>query len=445
MDNIVIKGAKIINEGKILEQDLYIKQGRIEKIGSLSSPERVREINADGLYLMPGIIDDQVHFREPGFIHKADIASESKAAVAGGVTSFMEMPNTRPVASTIDLLEEKYNIAHRSSYANYSFYLGATEHNLDEIIKLDPARNAGVKIFMGSSTGDLLVDNDEALEKIFDRAPCLIATHCEDELLYKKRLEEYKIKFCDEIPAYCHEYIRSAEGCLLSSSKAVGLAKKFGSRLHILHISTLDEIQLFRNDIPLKDKKITSEVCVHHLYFDSDDYAELGNKIKCNPSIKAPENRKALLKALLEDKLDVLATDHAPHLLVEKIGSYLNAASGLPLVQQSLQIMLGFYHEDLISLENIIRKMCHAPADCFNVKERGYIREGYFADLVLFDPNELTTLQKEDLLYKCGWSPLENFQLRGWVHSTFVNGYPIYDHGRFTSFKAGCRLEYLRD
>lgn len=444
MDNIVIRGAKIINEEKIHQLDVYIKHGRIEKIGSISPSERVREINADDLYLMPGIIDDQVHFRDPGLIHKADIGSESKAAVAGGVTSFMEMPNTKPVASTIDLLEEKYNIAHRSSYANYSFYLGATEHNIDEVKRIDPAKNAGVKIFMGSSTGDLLVDDDRALENIFAESPCLIATHCEDEALFRKHLEEYKIKFCDEIPAYCHEYIRSAEGCLMSSTKAVGLATRFGSRLHILHISTLDEISLFRNDIPLKEKKITSEVCVHHLYFDSEDYAELGNKIKCNPSIKAPENRKALMKALLEDKLDVIATDHAPHLLVEKIGSYLNAASGLPLIQQSLQIMLGFYHEDTISLETIVRKMCHAPADCFNVKERGYIREGYFADLVLFDPNELSLLQNESLLYKCGWSPLEDFQLRGWVHSTYVNGYPIYDHGRFTSFKAGSRLEYLR-
>ena len=444
MDNIVIKGAKIINEGNIQEKDLYIKKGRIEKIGSVFPAERVREINAEGLFLMPGIIDDQVHFREPGLIHKADIASESKAAAAGGVTSYMEMPNTKPVASTIELLEEKYGIAHRCSYANYSFYLGATENNIDEIKKLDPNSNAGVKIFMGSSTGDLLVDDDRALEKIFAESPCLIATHCEDEALYRKRLEEYKVKFCDEIPAYCHEYIRSAEGCLLSSIKAANLATRFDSRLHILHISTLDEIALFRNDVPLSDKKITAEVCVHHLYFDSEDYAELGNKIKCNPSIKAPENRKALMKALLEDKLDVVATDHAPHLLVEKIGSYLTAASGLPLVQQSLQIMLGFYHEDIISLENIVRKMCHAPADCFKVKERGYIREGYFADLVLFDPNELTLLQKEDLLYKCGWSPLEEFQLRGWVHSTFVNGYPIYDHGRFTSFKAGQRLEYNR-
>ena len=444
MDNIVIKGAKIINEGNIQEKDLYIKKGRIEKIGSVLPAERVREINAEGLFLMPGIIDDQVHFREPGLIHKGDIASESKAAAAGGVTSYMEMPNTKPVASTIELLEEKYGIAHRCSYANYSFYLGATENNIDEIKKLDPNSNAGVKIFMGSSTGDLLVDDDRALEKIFAESPCLIATHCEDEALYRKRLEEYKVKFCDEIPAYCHEYIRSAEGCLLSSTKAANLATRFDSRLHILHISTLDEIALFRNDVPLSDKKITAEVCVHHLYFDSEDYAELGNKIKCNPSIKAPENRKALMKALLEDKLDVVATDHAPHLLVEKIGSYLTAASGLPLVQQSLQIMLGFYHEDIISLENIVRKMCHAPADCFKVKERGYIREGYFADLVLFDPNELTLLQKEDLLYKCGWSPLEEFQLRGWVHSTFVNGYPIYDHGRFTSFKAGQRLEYNR-
>lgn len=444
MQNIILRGGKIINEGKITEQDIFIKNQRIEKIGTINGDLKAKEINAEGLYIMPGIIDDQVHFREPGYTYKADIASESRAAVAGGVTSFMEMPNTKPSASTIDLLEKKYLIGANTSFANYSFYLGATENNLEEIQRLDPNRNAGVKIFMGSSTGDLLVDNEKALDIIFSNSPALIATHCEDEALYKQRLEEYKVRFCDNIPAYCHEYIRSAEGCLLSSSKAVHLAKKHGSRLHILHITTSDELSLFRNDIPLKDKTITSEVCVHHLYFDSTDYDELGNKIKCNPSIKAPENRMALMQALLDDRLDIVATDHAPHTLSEKIGNYIQAASGLPLIQQSLQIMLGFYHENLISLDQMVRKMCHAPADCFKVKDRGYIREGYFADLVLFDPNELSVLQKEDILYKCGWSPLEGFQLRGWVHTTFVNGYPIYDHGRFTDFQSGMRLEFDR-
>lgn len=443
-DNTLILGAKVINEGSIQETDVLIRKGRIVRIGSERSQEKVTEVNAEGLYLMPGIIDDQVHFREPGYTHKADISSESRAAIAGGVTSFMEMPNTKPVASTLELLENKYEIASKSSFANYTFYLGATENNLDEIKKIDVKNICGVKIFMGSSTGNLLVDNQIALENIFRESPCLIATHCEDEHLFKKRLEEYKVKFCDHIPAYCHEYIRSAEGCLLSSGRAVALAKKHHSRLHVLHITTADELKLFNNDIPLKEKKITSEVCVHHLYFDSEDYEELGNKIKCNPSIKAGKNREALMKGLLDDRLDIIATDHAPHLLSEKLGNYLDAASGLPLIQHSLQIMLGFYHENLISLEEIVRKMCHAPAMGFNIKDRGYIREGYFADLALFDPNELSIVSKENILYKCGWSPLENFQMRGWVHSTYVNGYPIFDRGRFNTFNPGMRLEFER-
>jgi dihydroorotase len=439
-----IVGAQLINEGKIRSESIYIKDKRIFHIGTEALEGNWKEVNAEGLHLMPGIIDDQVHFREPGLTHKADIASESKAAIAGGITSFMEMPNTKPAASTHALLEEKYAIASRTSYGNYSFYLGATENNLDEVKKINPSQLAGLKIFMGSSTGDLLVADEHALDSIFKESPVLIATHCEDEPLFKARLEEYKVKFCDEIPAYCHEYIRSAEGCFLSSQKAKTLAEKHNARLHILHITTAEELALFTNQIPLGQKMITAEVCVHHLYFDSEDYAELGNKIKCNPSIKSPSHRQALLQGLLADRLDIIATDHAPHTLTEKTGSYLQAASGLPLVQHALQIMLGFYHEKEISLEKIVEKMCHAPAECFRLKDRGYLREGYFADLVLFDPDELSLVQREDLLYKCQWSPLENFQLRGWVRSTWVNGYPIYDHGRFNPWQPAMRLEFDR-
>jgi dihydroorotase len=443
-ETILIHEARIINEGKIFESDVLIKNQRIEHIGSERPSGRYTDTDAKGLYLMPGIIDDQVHFREPGYTHKGDIASESRAAVAGGVTSFMEMPNTRPLATSKERLEEKYTIASTNAFANYSFYLGATDHNLDEIKNIAVGDVCGVKIFMGSSTGDLLVKDLKSLERIFEESPTLIATHCEDEDLFQQKLEEYKIKFADQIPARCHEYIRSAEGCLMSSTRAVALARQFNSRLHVLHITTEDELSLFSNAVPLEHKHITSEVCVHHLYFDSNDYESLGNKIKCNPSIKAPQHRKALMQALLDGRLDVIATDHAPHTLEEKIGSYLNAASGLPLIQHSLQVMLSFYHEGMISLEHIINKMCHAPAVCFKIKDRGYIREGFFADLVLFNPNERILVTNEDLLYKCHWSPLEGAQLYGKIDTTWVNGYPVYTQGKVNEAGRGMRLRFAR-
>ncbi len=443
-DHTLILGARIINEGKILQTDVYLKNGRIEHIGSRREEVKYLEINGDGLYLMPGIIDDQVHFREPGLTYKADIASESRAGVAGGVTSFMEMPNTKPVTSTITLLEEKFQLAAHTSFSNHSFFLGATDTNINEIRALDPENVCGVKIFMGSSTGDLLVDDMNILEHIFRESPTLIATHCEDEGLFKQKLEEYKIKYCDEIPAHCHEFIRSAEGCMMSSAKAIALARKFNSRLHILHISTAAEIDLFDHSISLKNKKITSEVCVHYLHFDSTHYATLGNKIKCNPSIKAPHHRQSLLSALLDDHLDIIATDHAPHTLDEKTGSYLQSASGLPLVQHGLQIMLAMHHAGLISLEKIIEKMCHHPAICFQIKDRGYIREGYFADLVLIDPNVRSLVLPENILYKCGWSPLENEQVSGRIHKTWVNGDLVFDQGRFGNCGSGKRLQFDR-
>jgi dihydroorotase len=441
---VLIHDAKIINEGEIIETDVYLKNGRIEYIGGKRPESAYQVIDAQGLYLMPGIIDDQVHFREPGLTYKGDIASESRAAVAGGVTTFMEMPNTKPLTINHERLEEKYTIASSNSFANYSFYLGATDHNLDEIKRIPIDKVCGLKIFMGSSTGDLLVKDMRSLENIFRECPTLIATHCEDEDLFQQKLEEYKIKFCDEIPAHCHEYIRSAEGCLMSSSKAVALATKFDSRLHILHITTAEELGLFTNELPLSQKSITSEACVHHLYFDSSDYGSLQNKIKCNPSIKAPYHRKALMNALLDDHLDIIATDHAPHTLAEKTGPYLHAASGLPLVQHALQVMLSFYKAGVISLEKIITKMCHHPAICFKIKDRGFIREGYYADVVLFDPHASMLVNQEDLLYKCQWSPLEGAQLSGKIISTWVNGYPVYHHGKDMVAGHGVRILFDR-
>jgi len=441
---LLIHQARIINEGKIEENDLLISGERIEHIGPGRPPYPFDEIDAKGLYLIPGIIDDQVHFRQPGLTYKADIGSESRAGVAGGVTSFMEMPNTIPAATSIELLNQKFELASKESYCNYSFYLGASDHNIEEIKNVDPLKHAGVKIFMGSSTGDLLVQDERALELIFKESPTLIATHCEDEKMYRQKLEEYKVNFCDEIPAHCHEFIRSAEGCLASSTRAVGLASRYGSRLHILHISTEEELALFTNEIPLDQKRITAEVCVHHLYFDSTDYRELSNKIKCNPSIKESRHRKALLSAVKDHRLDIIATDHAPHTLQEKIGGYFQSASGLPLIQHSLQIMLSFYHQGLISLEEIVNKMCHHPAICFQVKERGFIREGYFADLCLVDTEDINLVLKENIYYKCGWSPLENRQFRGRVFATWVNGERVYENGIFKGPGSGHPLLFTR-
>ncbi len=446
MSDTIIRNAQVINEGKKSSYDILIRNNRMERIDSSFDVKfKVNEIDASGLFLMPGIIDDQVHFREPGLTHKATIGSEARAGIAGGVTSFMEMPNTNPPATTIELLEQKYHIASQTSLANYSFYMGTNLTNFSELMKVDKTKICGIKIFMGSSTGDMLVDEPSVLERIFNgRNDILIATHCEDDKLVKQRLEEYKEEYGDNIPFECHAEIRNEQVCLNSSSYAVELAKKFYSRLHVFHLSTEDELKLFRNDIPLKEKRITSEICVHHLWFDKSDYARLGSKIKCNPAIKEARHKKALFEALLDDRLDVIATDHAPHALEEKEQSYLKAPSGLPLIQHSLNVMLEFYHQRKISLERIVEKMCHAPAICFEVKDRGYIREGYFADLVLFDVNESWRVAPSNILYKCGWSPFDGYEFTGNVKKTIVNGNLIYDNGKFDERYKGERLEFDR-
>lgn len=440
MRKTLIKNAKIINEGIINEGDLLIIGTRIEKIASSISDNDANIIDIKGQYLIPGIIDDQVHFREPGLTHKATIYTESKAAVAGGVTSFMEMPNTKPPAFTIDRLEEKYSIAQQQSLANYSFFMGTSNDNLEEIKKVNPENICGVKIFMGSSTGNLLVDDAKVLEKIFSEIPFLIATHCEDEQTILRNLEQAKTEYGDQIPFEQHPIIRSEEACYLSSSYAVGLAQKYQTRLHILHISTGRELELFNNKIPLESKRITSEVCVHHLSFNVTDYAHLGSLIKCNPAIKTKEDQEALLQGLLDDRLDIIATDHAPHTWEEKQNLYLNAPSGLPLIQHPLNMMLSFYHQEKISLEKIIEKMCHAPAICFSIKERGFLREGYFADLVVLDLDKVWEVSKENLKYKCGWSPLEGRTFKGEVTHTFINGHLAYHQGQFDESIKGERL-----
>ena len=428
MQNYLLKQISVVNENNISEKDVYIKNGRIERIGNhLDVKERVLEINGAGKHLFPGAIDDQVHFREPGLIHKADIYSESKAAVAGGVTSFMEMPNTIPNALTAELLEDKYAIARQNSLANYSFFMGVSNDNAEEVLKMNKRKGevCGVKIFMGSSTGNMLVDSEPALHKIFSESELLIATHCEDEKIIK---ENYKnIKSIKPILSPSdHPVIRDVNACYTSSSFAVSLAKKYNSRLHILHITTEKELELFTNQIPLKEKRITAEVCVHHLHFTSDDYENLGYLIKCNPAIKESKNKEALWKGLLDNRLDVIATDHAPHTLEEKQGPYENARAGLPLVQHPLLLMLSYYKEGKISLEKIAEKMSHAVAECFKIKDRGYIREGYFADLVIVDMNKSTTVKKENLLYKCVWSPLEGVTFPAAITHTFVNGHCVY-------------------
>ncbi len=428
MQNYLIKHISVVNENNISEKDVYIKKGRIERIGNaLNIKEKVTEINGEGKHLFPGAIDDQVHFREPGLTHKASIYTESKAAVAGGVTSFMEMPNTIPNALTEDLLDQKYNIAKNNSLANYSFFMGASNSNADEILKMNKRKNdvCGVKIFMGSSTGNMLVDSEPALHKIFSESELLIATHCEDEKIIKENYKNLK-SIKPILSPSDHPIIRNENACYTSSSFAVSLAKKYNSRLHILHITTAKELELFSNDIPLKEKRITAEVCVHHLHFTSDDYERLGYLIKCNPAIKESKNKEALWNGLLDNRLDVIATDHAPHTMEEKLPPYEHAHSGLPLVQHSLLMMLHYYKEGRISLEKIVEKMSHAVADCFKIKERGYIREGYFADLVVVDLNKKTTVTKENILYKCGWSPLMGFTFPAGITHTFVNGNCVY-------------------
>ena len=446
MQKYLFKNIQVVNEGKIQSLDILTNGERIEKIaGQIETKYKVAEINGEGKHLFPGVIDDQVHFREPGLTHKATIYTESKAAVAGGVTSFMEMPNTLPNALTPQLLEDKYTIAANTSLANYSFFMGTSNTNADEVLKMNDNKHnvCGVKIFMGASTGNMLVDSHSALDKVFRESEMLIATHCEDERIIKANYERIK-RAKGELSASDHPLIRDEEACFESSLIAIKFAQKYGSRLHILHISTEKELQLFGNMMPLKEKRITAEVCVHHLHFTADDYEQLGYKIKCNPAIKSPHNKEALWKALLDDRLDIIATDHAPHTWGEKQGSYEQAHAGLPLVQHPLLLMLHYNKEGRISLEKIAEKMSHAPADCFQIENRGYIREGYFADLVVVDTKSPSTVTKENIFYKCGWSPLENFTFPASIDKTFVSGNLVYNNGSFDEATKGQRLTFNR-
>lgn len=441
----LIKNAFIVNEGKITKGDVLIENKIIQKIttpGQHISADKI--IDAEGSYLFPGCIDDQVHFREPGLTHKAEIYTEAKSAVAGGITSFMEMPNTVPNTFTQTLLEEKYTRASQVSLANYSFYIGASNDNIDEVLKTNPKHVCGVKVFMGSSTGNMLVDNKETLEALFSKCNMLIATHCEDEATVRHNTEVYKNKYGDDVTIESHPFIRSEEACYKSSSLAVSLAKKYNTRLHILHISTAKEIDLFDNSKPLKEKRITAEACIHHLWFSDADYKAKGNLIKWNPAIKKASDREALLKAVLDNKIDVIATDHAPHTKDEKAQSYLKAPSGGPLVQHALNAMLELYHQKKITLEQIAEKMAHAVADCFQIEKRGYIRENYFADLVLVDLNKKYTVTSESILSKCGWSPFEGQTFHSVVTHTFVNGHLVYENGKFDESKKGERMSFLR-
>ena len=407
----ILKGGTIINRGKSFVSDILIDKGRIRLVAPSIHRKNATEINVEGKWVIPGIIDDQVHFREPGLTHKADIGTESRAAVAGGTTTFMEMPNTVPSALTQSLLQDKYDIAKKTAFCNYSFFMGAGNDNIEEVLKTDKSMICGVKIFMGSSTGNMLVDNRETLESLFSKVDMLIATHCEDEATIRNNMRIFEERYGDKLNANHHPQIRNVEGCYLSSSMAVEMAKKYNTRLHILHISTAKELDLFDNTIPLQNKRITSEVCVHHMHFSADDYDRLGNNIKCNPAIKSIENQQALLPALLDDRLDIIATDHAPHTIEEKSSPYMSAPSGLPLVQHSLNVMLNMVEEGKITKEKVVEKMCHAPAECFQIKDRGYVEEGNYADLAIVDPSMTWTIGKENILYKCGWSPLEVFNL----------------------------------
>lgn len=443
--SFIIKNVTIINENKKFNADVLLKNGRIEKISNnISTSQNTKEINAEGKYLFPGLIDDQVHFREPGLTHKGNIFSESKSAIAGGVTSFIEMPNTIPQTITQNLLEEKFVLGKKKSLANFSFMLGATNNNLEEILKINPKITPAVKIFMGSSTGNMLVDDDEVLEKIFINCPIMIATHCEDENIIIENLNHYKNIYGDDIPIKFHPAIRSHKACFLSSQKAINLGKKTNAKIHIFHISTADEIEFFDNSIPLKDKKITSEVCIHHLWFDDTFYKEKGNLIKWNPAIKTKNDREKLFDALINDKIDIIATDHAPHTLEEKNNNYINSPSGAPMVSHSLNVMLEFYNKNKISLEKIVEKMCHNPAILYQIDKRGFIREGYFADLVLVDLNQKYEVKKENILYKCGWSPLEGTIFDSKITHTFVNGNLVFDNGNINESFRGEKLLFNR-
>jgi dihydroorotase len=444
MSSIIIKSATIVNEGRTFIGDVFVKNGLIEQIGSSLNISADKEINAEGLHLFPGCIDDQVHFREPGLTHKANIYTESRAAIAGGITSFMEMPNTIPNALTQELLEDKYQIASQTSAGNYSFFMGAGNDNLDEVLRTDPKNVCGIKVFMGSSTGDMLVDNEKTLEGIFSKTPMLVATHCEDEATIRANSAQFKMQYGENLTPEMHPLIRNAEACYISSSLAVGLAKKFNTRLHILHISTAIETFLFDNSIPLEKKRITSEACIHHLWFSDADYAKKGNWIKWNPAIKTAADRDEMFKAVFDDRIDVIATDHAPHTIEEKSQPYSKAPSGGPLVQHALIAMIEFYKQGKITLEKIIEKMAHNPAICFQIEKRGFIREGYWADLVLVDLNKNLTVSKSNLLYKCGWSPFEGQTFGSVVVSTIVSGNLVYENGKLIDGIFGKRMVFNR-
>ena len=444
MNSYLIKNATIVNEGSSFVGDLLVENGIIKKIDSSITTNSMTVIDASGKYLIPGLIDDQVHFREPGLTHKATIGSESRAAVAGGITTFIEMPNTVPQATNQQLLQDKFNIAEKTSYANYSFMFGGTNDNLEELLKTDPKTVAGIKLFLGSSTGNMLVDNLEVLEKIFSSTKLIISVHCEDEETIKKNTADHKALYGEHIPIELHPVIRSEEACYLSSSRAIALAKKTGARLHVFHLSTAKETALFRNDIPLEEKQITSEVCVHHLWFSDEDYKEKGTHIKWNPAVKTAADREGLWTALLDDRLDIIATDHAPHTLEEKSNSYLKAPSGGPLVQHALLALLEKVSEKVISIEKVVEKACHNPAIIFQIENRGFIKEGYYADLVLIDPKAPQTVCKENILYKCGWSPFEGTTFSSSVTHTFVNGVLMYHEGTFNNDVKGKRITFNR-
>jgi dihydroorotase len=442
----LLKNAKIVNEGQVFEGDILIEGEYIKEIADSISAKSadVVVIDVEGNYVFPGVIDDQVHFREPGLTHKATIASESKAAIAGGITSFIEMPNTNPQTTTIEKLEEKFDIAAKTSLANYSFMFGGTNTNLEEILKVDEKNVAGLKLFLGSSTGDMLVDDPTVLENIFKSTKLLISVHCEDEATIKHNLEQHIKQYGDNIPMECHPIIRSEEACYLSSSRAIELAKKTGARLHVFHLSTAKETKLFSNKIPLKDKKITAEVCIHHLWFSDEDYKEKGTLIKWNPAVKTAHDRDELWKALLDDRIDVVATDHAPHTLEEKNNPYTSAPSGGPLVQHALVAMLEAHHKGKISIEKIVEKMCHNPAILFQIEKRGFIKQGFFADLVVVDINNPWTIKKDNILYQCGWSPFDGLSFKSRISHTFVNGSLVYKNFKFMDIKAAKRLTFDR-
>lgn len=444
--SILIKNARIVNEGSITNRDLLIEGKKISNIDSSISVKNnlTKVIDANGKFLMPGMIDDQVHFREPGLTHKANIFTESRAAIAGGITSFIEMPNTIPNATTITELNKKFDIASNTSYANYSFMFGGTNDNLDEILKVDSKKVAALKLFLGSSTGNMLVDNPKVLEEIFSKTDLLIAVHCEDEQTIRNNTNKYIKQFGDNIPIKMHPVIRSEESCYLSSSRAIELAKKTGARLHVFHLSTAKEMSLFSNNQSLMDKKITAEVCIHHLWFSDEDYESKGTLIKWNPAVKKSSDRQALWDALLNDKIDVIATDHAPHTLDEKSNSYLKAPSGGPLVQHAVVALMESYQKGRISLEKLVEKMCHNPAILFQIEKRGFVREGYYADLILVDPNDPWTVNKNNILYKCGWSPFEGVTFNSKITHTFLNGSLVYHNDKFSKEKAAMQLTFNR-